>query len=173
VRYSGKRAGPGKRFPGFWPLSSENISITGGNKSLDSTAMRGEGTILLVEDDEMVCNMAKAMINRLGFEVIMAKDGEEAVKIFRERRQEICLVLTDLTMPLLDGWETLKAVRRIRSDIPVILTSGYDEVTAMAQQHDERPQAFLNKPYRMDDLKRALARALGDIASACADNHGE
>jgi len=97
------------------------------------------------------------MINRLGFEVLMAKDGKEAVEIFRERWQEIHLVLTDLTMPQLNGWDTLEALRRIRPDIPVILTSGYDQASALDPDRSERPQAFLNKPYQMDDLKRALA----------------
>ena len=165
--------GRGSVFQVFWPLSSENIPVTGGNKSLDSTAMRGEGTILLVEDHEMVRKMAKAMINRLGFEVLMAKDGKEAVEIFRERWQEIHLVLTDLTMPQLNGWDTLEALRRIRPDIPVILTSGYDQTSALDPDRSERPQAFLNKPYQMVDLKRALARALGDTASGFVDNYGE
>ena len=165
--------GRGSVFQVFWPLSPENISIIGGSKSIDSTAMRGEGTILLVEDHEMVRKMAKAMINRLGFEVLMAKDGKEAVEIFRERWQEIHLVLTDLTMPQFNGWDTLEALRRIRPDIPVILTSGYAQASALDPDRTERPQAFLNKPYQMDDLKRALARALGGIESACSDNHGE
>jgi PAS domain S-box-containing protein len=165
--------GRGSVFQVFWPLSPENIPVTGGSKSLDSTATRGEGTILLVEDHEMVRKMAKAMINRLGFEVLMAKDGKEAVEIFRERWQEIHLVLTDLTMPQFNGWDTLEALRRIRPDIPVILTSGYDQASALDPDRTERPQAFLNKPYQMDDLKRALARALGGIESSCSDNHGE
>ena len=135
--------------------------------------MRSGGTILLVEDQEMVRKVAKAMLNRLGFEVLMAKDGKEAVDLFSERPQRIRLVLTDLTMPQLNGWDTLEALRRIRPDIPVILTSGYDEASALAEHPGEQPQAFLSKPYQMDDLKRALARALGDIASDYGGNHLE
>jgi len=104
--------------------------------------MRSGGTILVVDNQEMVCKMAKTMINRLGFEVLMAKDGKEAEDLFSGRHQSIRLVLTDLTMPRLNGWDTLKALRRIRPDIPVILASGYDANSAFAEDQDEQPRAF-------------------------------
>jgi two-component system, cell cycle sensor histidine kinase and response regulator CckA len=82
------------------------------------------------------------MLKHLGCEAIGAADGAEALEIFRRRRDEFRCVLCDLTMPGMNGWETLAALRQIRQDIPVILCSGYDEARVMAAQRDQRPQAF-------------------------------
>jgi two-component system, cell cycle sensor histidine kinase and response regulator CckA len=70
------------------------------------------------------------------------------------------LVLCDLTMPHMSGWETLAALRRASPGVRVILTSGYDEADVMADEHDDQPEAFLAKPYPVDALRRAIRRAL-------------
>ena len=80
--------------------------------------------------------------------------------MFRQHRDEIRCVLCDLTMPRMDGWETLLALRKLAPDIPVILASGYDEAQVMAGDHPERPQAFLGKPYQLKGLRDAIGRAL-------------
>jgi CheY-like chemotaxis protein len=100
--------------------------------------------------------MAQAVLRRLGYEVVAAVDGVEAVEVFRRHQEWIGCVLLDLTMPRRDGWETLAALRALRPDLPVILASGYDEAQAMEGAHTEQPQVFLHKPYSMADLKAAL-----------------
>ena len=122
--------------------------------------MEGSRTILLVDDEEMVRDMAAAMLKHLGFTVLEAKDGIEAVEVFRQRQNEICLVLCDLTMPRMNGWETLTALRKLAPDIPVILASGYDEAQVMAGDHPEWPQVFLGKPYKLKGLSDAIGQAL-------------
>lgn len=117
-------------------------------------------TVLLVEDEEVIRNMAETMLTRLGFKVLSAKDGVEAVEIFRQRMDEIHVVLSDLSMPRMDGWETLSALRRIRPKIPAVLVSGHDEATIIADEHSGLPHVFLHKPYKKVELKNALARAL-------------
>jgi two-component system, cell cycle sensor histidine kinase and response regulator CckA len=119
------------------------------------------GTVLLVEDDETLRWTAKTALTGLGFSVLDAKDGIEATEMFRRHEGTIRLVLCDLTMPHLDGWETLTALRKLSPGIPVILTSGYDEAHAMAEDREEQPQAFLAKPYGLGALRRAIRRALG------------
>ena len=118
------------------------------------------GTVLLVEDEEMVRNITTRMLTRLGFTVLAAPDGAEAVAVFRQHQDEIRCVLCDLTMPGLDGWETLAALRHLAPDLAVILTSGYDEAQVMAGDHRQWPQAFLSKPYQLQGLSEALQRAL-------------
>jgi two-component system cell cycle sensor histidine kinase/response regulator CckA len=103
-----------------------------------------------------VRDMAETMLEVLGYTVVSAADGVEALEVFREHRERIQCVLLDLTMPRMGGWETLAALRAIREDLPVILASGYDEARVMAGDHPQRPQAFLGKPYRMADLQGAL-----------------
>ncbi len=107
--------------------------------------------------------MAQAMLTRLGFKVLTAKDGLEAVEIFQKQLNEIHIVVSDLSMPRMDGWKTLVALRRIRPDIPVVLVSGHDEAHALAGDHTELPQVFLHKPYQKAALREALATAMKKI----------
>jgi len=115
--------------------------------------------VLLVEDEEMLRIVAARMIARLGYTVLKASDGLEAVDVFQKRQNQIRCVLCDLTMPRMDGWETLTALRKIAPDIPVILTSGYNETQVMAGKHPEQPQAFLSKPYTLNQLDAAIQHA--------------
>jgi two-component system, cell cycle sensor histidine kinase and response regulator CckA len=152
--------GVGSLFQVLFPLSDQK-PVTGRKENdAEAASFEGSGRILLVDDEEMVRKMAKTMLERIGFDVLTARDGVEAVKIFRENQADIELVLSDLTMPRMNGWETLSALREICPDIPVILASGYDEAQIMADDHRIQPQAFLHKPYQLDDLKKALAEAL-------------
>ncbi|TSA47853.1 MAG: PAS domain-containing sensor histidine kinase [Deltaproteobacteria bacterium] len=120
----------------------------------------GGGTVLLVEDMDMIRNITAAMLKLLGFSVLEAKDGVEAVEAFRQRQDEIRCVLCDLTMPRMNGWETLTALRKLAPDIPVILTSGYSEAQVMADDHPELPQVFLGKPFKIKGLSDAISQAL-------------
>ncbi|MCF8145878.1 MAG: PAS domain S-box protein [Deltaproteobacteria bacterium] len=152
----------GSVFRIFLPMSSERLPETVLEKPVTEQEMAVGGVILLVEDQKMVRDAAEAMLEHFGFEVLTAGDGIEAVNIFRDRQADIRLVLTDLSMPRMNGWETLKALRKIRPDIPVILASGYDEARAMCGDHADNPQVFLSKPYQMASLKAAVNKALGE-----------
>jgi len=115
----------------------------------------------LVEDAADVRRLGRLMLQKLGFEVLTAEDGAAGVRVFREHREKIRFVLCDLTMPRMDGREVLAAIRETRPDIPVILASGYDEASVMSGDHAERPQAFLAKPYGLDELRKAISRMIG------------
>jgi PAS domain S-box-containing protein len=163
--------GRGSVFRVFLPVSTEEVPCRSDLPSMPEALQTGgaekfsriEGCdkVLLVEDDEPVRNMARVMLNRLGYAVIEAKDGAEAVEIFKQHQNEICCVLSDLTMPFMDGWETLLALRKLSPDIPVILSSGYDEADVIAGDHPERPNAFLGKPYQLKGLGAAMNQVLG------------
>jgi len=163
--------GRGSTFRVFFPVSVEEVprqpdKVGNDGDVLISTVspieMEGGGIVLLVEDEEMLRNMAAAMLTLLGFAVLEAKDGVEAVEVFRQRQNEISCILCDLTMPRMNGWETLTALRKLAPDIPVILTSGYDKAHVMAGDHPELPQVFLGKPYKLKGLRDAIGRAIGD-----------
>ena len=125
-------------------------------------------TVLIVEDEQFVREMAETMLHRMGYRVFSASDGEMAVAIFTQHVAETDVVLCDLSMPKMNGIETMAAIRNIRSDIPVILASGHIESDAMAgaQEQKHPPEAFLHKPYRRTDLKAALERVLRSRTSA-------
>jgi len=118
------------------------------------------GTVLLVDDDASVLESTGAMIELMGFTARAAGDGPEALELFRRHRGEVRCVITDLTMPGMDGWQVLAALRRLDSALPVILASGYDQGQAMAGEHPEQPQAFLAKPFGIKQLRSALGRAM-------------
>jgi CheY-like chemotaxis protein len=96
----------------------------------------------------------------MGYTVLQAKDGVEAVEIFQQHNDEIRCVLCDLTMPGMDGWETLAALRKLSPGIPVVLTSGYDKAQVMSGDHPEWPQFFLGKPYMLKGLSDAILLAM-------------
>ncbi len=151
--------GQGSTFTVFLPLSKKPCKPAGDKRSegLKTT----QETVLVAEDQPLVRNTAISMLKRLGFDVLVAKDGGEAVDIFRKRAADVSVVFSDLTMPGMNGWQTLAELRGIQPDIPVILTSGYNESQVMADAHEHEPQAFLRKPYQMKALKETLERVLG------------
>lgn len=130
-----------------------------GNGVLEIAGQAGGG-VLLVEDEEKVRKVVASMLIQMGFSVLVAKDGVEAVEVFRQRQDEIRLVLCDLSMPRMDGLETLTALRKIAPGIPAILASGYGEAQIMDRWCPERPQAILGKPYQRDQLLAAIRKAL-------------
>lgn len=153
------KPGQGSIFRVFLPISTEKVIIR--PESVGKTAeMKGSGSILVIEDEAQVRTMVKKMLTRLGYTVITAEDGIEAVEIFRHHSDEIGCVISDLTMPHMDGWETLAALRSLSPDIPVILSSGYDETQAMAGEHAVQPDAFLGKPYRFKEIGETIRRVL-------------
>jgi CheY-like chemotaxis protein len=144
------------------PLADELPSATAPSPvGVPATPVAGKGLVLVVDDEPAIRSLAQGMLRRLGFEAILAPNGANAVEIFQQRPREIRCILCDLTMPGMNGWETLSALRQIRADIPVILCSGYDEAAVMADTWADRPQSFLGKPYGMKTLSDSLAKALG------------
>jgi CheY-like chemotaxis protein len=119
------------------------------------------GIVLLVDDEAPVRTMTTRMLSALGFDVLTAADGAEAVALFGTRSGEIRAILLDLTMPRMDGHEAFLALRRLRADVPIILCSGYD-VRECAERFSELAvNGFLQKPYRLEELKGVLRKVLG------------
>ena len=167
--------GRGSVFRVFLPLSTKDLSCRPDQPAMPQTPERGGtemfsrieggGTVLLVEDEEQVRKLAAVMLKRLGYSVLEAVDGVEAMEIFRQHPDEIRCVLCDLTMPRMDGWSTLAALRNLSPGIAVILSSGYDKEQVLSGNHPEWPQAFLGKPYQLKELEDAICRALAAITN--------
>ncbi|MFZ2961345.1 MAG: PAS domain S-box protein [Candidatus Ozemobacteraceae bacterium] len=151
--------GRGSTFRAYFPQIVEETSRLP-EKVNPVVKFQGSGTILLVEDEEMVRNITEIMLSHLGFVVITAKDGIEAVEIFRHHMGEIRCILCDMTMPHMNGWDTLTAIRKLAPGIPVILASGHSEEQVLAGEHPERPQAFLSKPYQRAQLCEVIRQTL-------------
>lgn len=122
----------------------------------------GDGTILIADDEVSLRTTYALALKHYGFKVLVAADGVEAMEEFRRHQEEVTCVLCDLTMPRMNGWETLAAVRKLKPGIPVILVSGYDEAHVMAGDHPERPQAVLHKPFEFDTLITVISQVLAE-----------
>ena len=131
--------GKGSTFRVFLPVPAEQ-TLPQSDAAARALEIEAGGTVLLVEDEEIMRNMAPTMLARLGFKVFTAKDGVEAGEVFQKHLNEIRVVVSDLSMPRMDGWETLSALRQIRPDIPVVLVSGHDESQVMTDDRTELPQ---------------------------------
>ncbi len=145
----------GTVFRVFLPLSEQSVQVTAYQPPPVAATAYG-GTVLLVEDEEPLRRAAKDMLSLLGFTVLTARDGAEAIKLFRDHQNEIRGVLCDLTMPRLNGWETLQSIRSLRPDIPAVIASGYEESMVMAGADKVRPEAFLQKPYDLKTLRETV-----------------
>ncbi|MDQ1238404.1 MAG: hypothetical protein QG577_589, partial [Thermodesulfobacteriota bacterium] len=119
-------------------------------------------TILVVEDETGVKDLVVRRLDILGYDTITAADGEEGVRVFRDRSNEIDLVMLDFKMPKMDGFEAFGELIRIEPDVKVILSSGYTEDVVLERFPGPRPAGILHKPYDMDTLKAALGRLLGN-----------
>ncbi|MBJ6724188.1 PAS domain S-box protein [Geomesophilobacter sediminis] len=119
----------------------------------------GSGTVLLVDDEETVRALGTEMLQALGFDVLTAKDGREALGIFREH-QDIKAVILDLTMPHMDGEETFRELRRTRSDVRVVMSSGYNEQEVCQRFLGKGLAGFIQKPYRLAELGAVLRETL-------------
>ena len=120
----------------------------------------GSGLVLLVDDEESIRVVGRRMLERVGFRVLEAADGLEAVDLFRAHAGEITCVLMDLTMPRLDGGEAFRRLREIRATIPVILASGYDEADIAGRFAGEGLAGFAQKPYAFNQLRSILRTVL-------------
>jgi CheY-like chemotaxis protein len=120
----------------------------------------GKGTILIVDDQPMVRQVARRFLSQFGFDIIEADNGQTAVEILRERAAEVRAVLVDLSMPQMGGKAALSAMREIRADLPAVLSSGYDATAIETSQAQLGKVSFLQKPYRSSDLARSIQQVL-------------
>jgi CheY-like chemotaxis protein len=117
-------------------------------------------TILVVDDEPALRLLTTNMINRMGHRTLVAVHGREALRIFQEHRAEIDMILLDLTMPELDGPESLVRLRRIDPNIKVVLTSGYSEEEAYRHIDPTEIQGFLQKPYLLREFYQVIGKVL-------------
>jgi len=114
--------------------------------------------LLVVDDDEMMRVCVTAILTALGYEVVEAEDGLEALRVYQARRSEISLIIMDIMMPRMDGIAAAKLIKAADPSAKVILMSGHSESDAAEAQAD----AFVPKPFRVKDLLEAVQKVLQD-----------
>jgi len=145
------------------PVKEIAKAVSAGPEDAAATNLwKGSGTILIVDDESSVRNVTSTALRRVGFDVLEARDGQEALDLLDEHQDEIRLVLLDVTMPRMGGEETYRRIRQITKDIPVILSSGYNEQDATGHFNGKGLSGFIQKPYRPTDLIAKIRALLGE-----------
>lgn len=144
------REGEGSRFKLYLPFvhREETREERQGGQDLQEK----EGSILVVDDEKLVRDMAGTMLDKLGYRVELAADGHEAVDYYRDHWQSIDLVIVDMIMPTMGGIDCVQALKAINPVVNVIITTGYSQDRLAEDMQREKIDGFLQKPFRMDDL---------------------
>jgi CheY-like chemotaxis protein len=116
--------------------------------------------VLVVDDEKSVLRTSKKMVELCGFTVITARDGVEAVSLFREHARDIDIVLLDLTMPNMDGIAAMNEIYRIRPDVKLLLSSGFNKNELSGRITGQAPSGFIRKPFSLTELETELRRAM-------------
>ncbi len=155
--------GAGTTFRVYFPLS--DLPVPAATMRRPSapplpTAPRGR-TVLVVEDDASLRSTVRLALEIEGFPVLEAADGVEAMALFPLHQAAIGCVLCDVMMPRMNGWETLGALRKFSSDLPIIIVSGYSETHLNSEAGPQPPHLFMPKPYALAELTKMLRSLLG------------
>ena len=151
--------GNGTSFKLLFPVSRQEAGNTASGVA-QQQLLTGSGTVLVIDDEEIVRRTAAATLNRFGYRVLVAEDGMQGVERFRELAAEIDVVLLDMTMPVMSGEETFRQLRLIQPDVRVILSSGYNEAEATRRFSGKKLAGFVQKPYTSARLAEAVKSVL-------------
>lgn len=117
-------------------------------------------TVLIVEDEEVLVELLRTMLEAQGFRVLVATDGEKAVQIYSEQKDRIRIVLTDMGLPKLGGWEVLARVRGMNPDAKIVCASGFMDSSVRQEMIDAGAVEFVQKPYVYDQLVMLFRKIL-------------
>ena len=145
----------GTTFKILLPASNRPVEIFNG--ASNHSNWKGEGKVLLVDDEETVRGIGSEMLKELGFTVITADDGREGVEAFRNN-PDISFIILDLTMPHMDGEQCFRELRKIKPDIKVIISSGYNEQEVTQKFVGKGLAGFIQKPYKLSILEEAIRK---------------
>jgi CheY-like chemotaxis protein len=151
--------GQGTTFNIYLPASYKDVEE---DIILEKKIAQGSGTILIVDDEEMIIDVGKMMLEKLGYRAIVAVGGMQAVEIILEMGDEIDLVILDLIMPGIDGSKTFDRIRAIQPDIPVMLSSGYSIDGQATEILKRGGNGFIQKPFQISDLSQAIRKILDE-----------
>ena len=148
--------GKGTSFTVYFPSAGPEQQAA---RDVGAKDPRGTGTILVVDDEEIVRSLTRATLERYGYQVLTAVDGPEGIRVFRERSGDIALVILDVAMPGMDGAKTLERMLEIRGDVRVLICSGFGNVDLEMRFAGRKGVAFFPKPYTAVQHQRTENRS--------------
>jgi two-component system, cell cycle sensor histidine kinase and response regulator CckA len=150
--------GAGARFRVYFPVAS----VEAARPPAPQTIEERRRSVLIIDDEEAVRNIVRAVLARAGYSVLTAVDGLAGLELFRSRQSQISLVILDVSMPKMSGAEVLTEIRRAGSQVKILITSGYTESEAMTHIPQEDIAGFLQKPFTVRQVEALISRVLGE-----------
>ena len=155
------RPGQGTTFKVYLPVHIAEIAKEEFIPHVAPVEWTGGGKkILLAEDEEIIRCVASAMLEELGFTVIEAANGKEALELYQKNAADIALVVTDIGMPQMDGYELIHELKKLNEKLPIIVSSGFGDSVVTSRMPPGVIAALLNKPYRFEKLRDTLKGVL-------------
>jgi CheY-like chemotaxis protein len=155
--------GHGSTFKVYLPAPTSDTAVDEDQTaSVPSTPWQGSGTVLLVEDEEQVRLIAKALLKNFGFTVLEAVNGKEALELYQKNAADITLVLTDMGMPVMDGYELFYELKKLKPELPIIISSGYGDAEVSSRIGSDNIAGLISKPYNHNQLREVLRGVVED-----------
>jgi PAS domain S-box-containing protein len=150
--------GKGSTFRIYLPLESSEPTADAGKST---ATLHGEGeAILLADDDPTVLKTGEQVLHSLGYEVLTAKDGKQALALFEKERENIRLVMLDVVMPEVDGVEAARHIRELSPEVGIIMTTGHDKQQVTDQIRGMERIVILTKPYMVDQISQHIRQLI-------------
>ncbi|UCH92468.1 MAG: response regulator [Candidatus Aminicenantes bacterium] len=153
--------GKGTTFYIYLPASEKKVPLAL-TKQASTKLLSGAGTILLVDDEDIILDVGKQMLQRMGFEVKTANNGKEAIRVFKENRDNIDLIILDIIMPEMDGTVIYDSLKGIDPGIKVLISSGYSFDDNASEMMKKGCRGFIQKPFSMNTLSTKLNEILSN-----------
>jgi CheY-like chemotaxis protein len=163
--------GQGTTFKVYLPVQQSVSSRDEDSSAIPSALWKGSGTILLVEDEDQVRLIAKALLKNIGFTVLEAVNGKEALELYQKNATDITLVFTDMGMPIMDGYELFYELKKLNPELPIIVSSGYGDAEVSSRIDINSIAGLISKPYGPDQLREVLKSVLdGKLVKQAGDS---
>ncbi|MBU0514244.1 MAG: PAS domain S-box protein [Proteobacteria bacterium] len=156
--------GQGTTFDVYWPAHEAAVAKRAAAAEPEAPVRGGDETILLVDDDQPVLDIGRAILEEFGYEVLAVTSGEEALEVYGARLEAVDLAVIDLIMPGMGGRACLRELLAIRSDLPVIVASGHLVHGQEERMLDAGARGFVAKPYRLGELLKRVREVLDTTA---------
>jgi PAS domain S-box-containing protein len=144
----------------FPPLMKKLVEVEKEAKTQTESVATGQETILVVDDEDIIRNMLQEVLEGMGYTVLLADNGEDALKLYRGRCNDIDLVIIDMIMPKMGGKETYLALKKINPDIKTILASGFSQDTVVREILGAGVNGFIHKPFTTTELSKKIREVL-------------
>lgn len=128
----------------------------------NTSAPLSSHTILIIDDEEMIRELAREILEMEGYKILCAQDGIEGISIFKDSKEKIDCIILDLTMPRMSGRETFLKLRKINRDVNIILSTGHSKDETAQEIIALGVQGVVQKPYRIEELLRAVQKILNE-----------